>query len=280
MSRRSRKHLWTAIAVISGAAALWFGVSLVRTLWGYRQGDEDLKQVYALMESISQDSDVDFEENIPDGGGSDVQAADAVQEEAGGLSKADQARLASYNALKELNGNVIGWVRIEDTVVNYPVMQTPDDPNYYLHHGFDGAYSSYGMIYMDAGCVLGESLNYVLYGHHMRNGSMFAELDNFRNEEYYKEHKVIHFDTLDELGEYEVAAVICMPASRLGRDFITMMAAETEESYGAFVDYVKENSFFDTGIVPQWPEQLLTLTTCEYTLTDGRLMVIARKIEE
>ena len=91
MSRRSRKHLWTAIAVISGAAALWFGVSLVRTLWGYRQGDEDLKQVYALMESISQDSDVDFEENIPDGGGSDVQAADAVQEEAGGLSKADQA---------------------------------------------------------------------------------------------------------------------------------------------------------------------------------------------
>ncbi len=264
------------MAVISGAAALWFGVSLVRTLWGYRQGDEDLQQVYALMESISQNEDMDSEENNTYTGGNATHTEIVGKE----LSKEERARLASYQALNKLNGDVIGWVRIEDTVVNYPVMQTPDAPDYYLHRGFDGDYSSYGMIYMDAGCVLGESLNYVLYGHHMRNGSMFAELDNYRNEEYYKEHKIIHFDTLEELGEYEVVAVIRMPASRLGRDFVTMMAAETEESYGAFIDYVKEKSFFDTGIVPEWPEQLLTMTTCEYTLTDGRLMVIARKVAE
>ena len=134
-------------------------------------------------------------------------------------------------------------------------------------------------IYMDEDCDLDAGCpNFVLYGHHMKNGSMFAALEKYTSEEFYREHPEILFDTLEEIGRYQVAAVFKMPGAQITEAFAGTLLAATEEDYNAFIAYAKEHSLYDTGVTPQWPEQLLTLGTCEYTYEDGRLFVVGRAV--
>ena len=186
--------------------------------------------------------------------------------------------LVRYADLYAENHDMVGWLTISDTPIDYPVMQTPETPDFYLKRGFDKKYSAYGMIYMDEDCDLDAGCpNFVLYGHHMKNGSMFAALEKYTSEEFYREHPEILFDTLEETGRYQVAAVFKMPGAQITEAFAGTLLAATEEDYNAFIAYAKENSLYDTGVTPQWPEQLLTLGTCEYTYEDGRLFVVGRK---
>ena len=104
------------------------------------------------------------------------------------------------------NSDLVGWVSIPGTRIDYPVMQTKDNPDFYLKHAFDKSYSSYGVPYVQENCDIGISDNLVLYGHHMNNGSMFSDLCKYESEDFYREHKIIHFDTLESFGEYEVIA--------------------------------------------------------------------------
>ena len=104
------------------------------------------------------------------------------------------------------NSDLVGWITVPGTRIDYPVMQTKDNPNFYLKHAFDQSYSSYGVPYMQENCDIGISDNLVLYGHHMNNGSMFSDLCKYESEDFYREHKTIRFDTLDSFGEYEVIA--------------------------------------------------------------------------
>ena len=172
-----------------------------------------------------------------------------------------------------------GWIQIDGTPINYPVMHTPEDPDFYLSHGFDKKSSVYGMIYMDAGCSPDkDGMNYLLYGHHMKNGSMFASLKRYQSEEYCKKNPQIRFDLTDSCGKWEIFAVLRMSAADLTREKNKMLAAGTRESYQALMEYVEKNRLYDTGGLPQWPQKLLTLVTCEYTEKDGRLFVFARRL--
>ena len=203
--------------------------------------------------------------------GEDKEASDVRREE-------EEARLLQYRELKKANSDVAGWIRVDGTVIDYPVMQTPETPDFYLKRGFDKKYSAYGMIYMDEDCDLDAGCpNFVLYGHHMKNGSMFAALEQYTSEEFYREHPELFFDTLEETGRYQVAAVFKVPGAQITEAFAGTLLAATEEDYNAFIAYAKEHSLYDTGIAPRWPEQLLTLVTCEYTYEDGRLFVVGRK---
>lgn len=268
-SREALRFLLALLALFSVIAALWFGYSYYRTLEEYRRGNEDLNSLYEKMGGIPALPEPK-EEAVTEG-----KDLEAVRE------RAERIRLASYRKLAEENNDVIGWVRIDGTVVDYPVMHTPKQPDYYLKRGFDKEYSVYGMVYLDGGCWIGEGCpNYLLYGHHMKNGSMFAPLEEYTEKEYYKAHPIIGFDTLEEVADYEVAGAFKIEAGEINREFAKMLAARTEEDYKKLVDYMKKNSFYDTGIEPEWPQQLVTLTTCEYTKGDGRFLVVARKIEK
>lgn len=144
-----------------------------------------------------------------------------------------------------------GWIRVDGTVIDYPVMQTPETPDFYLKRGFDKKYSAYGMIYMDEDCDLDAGCpNFVLYGHHMKNGSMFAALEKYTSEEFYREHPEILFDTLEETGRYQVAAVFKTPGTQITEAFAGTLLAATEEDYNAFIAYAKEHSLYDTGSRP------------------------------
>ena len=187
--------------------------------------------------------------------------------------------LAQYTALYGENTDLVGWIMIDNTVINYPVMQTPNDPDFYLHQNFRKEEASSGMIYIDGNCRMdGTSRNLLIYGHHMRNGAMFASLQRYDSKSYYLSHPYVMFNTLDETAVYQVVAAFKQPAVTVDESFKNMLLAETDEEFNRLLAYANAHRFYDTGVTMDSSDRLITLTTCEYTQGDGRFFVIAKKI--
>ena len=179
------------------------------------------------------------------------------------------------------NSDLVGWVSIPGTRIDYPVMQTKDNPDFYLKHAFDKSYSSYGVPYVQENCDIGISDNLVLYGHHMNNGSMFSDLCKYESEDFYQEHKIIHFDTLESFGEYEVIAAFKTVAySQEGFKYYHFVRAESAEQFDEYIAECKELALYDTGVTAEYGDKLITLSTCEYSRTNGRMVVLAKLMEE
>ena len=180
-----------------------------------------------------------------------------------------------YNA----NADFIGWLTIEGTNINYPVMQTPNSPDFYLKHSFDKGYSEYGVPYMQENCRLGLSDNCIIYGHHMQDGSMFADLCKFESEDFYKEHKTFCFDTLGAYGKYEIVCVFKTSVySADGFKYYHFVDAANAEEFNAYLSTCQALALYETGVSAQYGDRLLTLSTCEYSRTNGRMVVVAKLI--
>ena len=188
--------------------------------------------------------------------------------------------IPGYQEIYELNPHTVGWLKIEGTKLDYPVLQTPDDPNYYLYRDFDGKDSKRGSVYAwGAADINTPSDNITLFGHNMADGTMFATLNNYVNKYYWEENNLIFFDTLNEYHMYKIFAVFKTSAN-IGEGFSyhQFVDAENEAEFDAFVQTCKSLSFYDTGITPVYGDKIITLSTCEYTLDNGRLVVCAVRI--
>ena len=192
------------------------------------------------------------------------------------------AEMTAYEKYAEVyaqNNDFVGWLCIEGTNINYPVMQTPEDPNYYLKRAFDHSYSDYGVPYVQENCVLGISDNIVIYGHNMSNGSMFADLCRYEKKSFWQEHPMIHFDTLSGYGEYEIVTVFKTVAySQEGFKYYHFVDAESEADFDAFLAQCRELELYNTGVDAEYGDQLITLSTCEYSRKNGRMVIVAKKI--
>lgn len=185
--------------------------------------------------------------------------------------------LPEYAARYEENPDLIGWMVIEGTPINYPVMQTPDRVDYYLKRNFSKERSEHGCLYVRESCdVFAPSDNLTIYGHHMKDGSMFAGLDQFRKKSFWEEYHTINFDTLYERHTYTVFAVFVTTAS-VGEGFAYHLFEDAvdEAAFNDFVATCKALSDYDTGLTPQYGDKLITLSTCEYSQINGRLVVVA-----
>lgn len=189
--------------------------------------------------------------------------------------------LPEYAALYLQNDDMVGWIEIEGTKLNYPVLQTPDEKDFYLHRDFNKENSKHGAIYVQENCdVWTPSDNVVIYGHNMKDGSMFATLLKYRKQEYWEEHRFIRFNTLLEQHTYEIVAVFKTTATiGKGFDYHLFVEAENEEEFHDYMKKIRELSYYDTGVDAEYGDKLITLSTCEYTLTNGRLVVVAKRIQ-
>lgn len=191
----------------------------------------------------------------------------------------EQTAFEKYKVVYEQNNDFVGWISTPGTNIDYPVMQTIDNPNYYLKHSFEKQYSDYGVPYVQENCDLALSDNCVLYGHHMNNGSMFADLCKYADEDFYREHKTIRFDTLSGFGEYEIVAAFKTVAySEQGFKYYHFVNADSAEDFAAYIAKCKELAFYDTGVTAEYGDKLITLSTCEYSRQNGRMVVVAKKI--
>ena len=195
-----------------------------------------------------------------------------------GLGK--QGILAEYVSWYEKCQDVVGWIRIPGIKTDDPVMQTPGNKNYYLDHDINGNKNKYGELYIREQCdVFAPSDNLVIYGHHMKDGTMFGQLDKYLNESFWESHQYIYFDTLYEKQTYRIFAVFKTSANPgAGFSYYKFNDAADAQEFDAYVATCKELSFYDTGITPVYGDKLITLSTCEYTLSNGRFVVVAVRV--
>ena len=179
----------------------------------------------------------------------------------------------------DMNNDMVGWIYIPGTKVNYPVMQSPDSKDYYLNHSFYKQWSDWGAIYAREDCdINAPSDNITLYGHHMIDKSMFASLDSYKRQSFWQEHQTFSFDTLYERHTYQIFAVFKTTGNIGGFPYHQFVNAADEAEFNKFVADIKAMDFYETGITAQYGDKLLCLSTCEYTQNNGRFVVVAKRI--
>ena len=189
--------------------------------------------------------------------------------------------LDEYKNLYNSNKRLIGWLKIDDTKIDYPVMQTTNN-EYFLNHNFNQQSDRNGALFLDKDCdVLEPSTNLIIYGHHMKSGNMFGTLDKYSSEEFYKEHPVIQFDSIYEKGTYEVMYVF---RSKIYSDedvvfkYYQFIDAGSEQEFNSNMQEMASMSLYDTGVTASYGDRLLTLSTCDYYVDDGRFVVVAKRV--
>lgn len=190
--------------------------------------------------------------------------------------------LPEYETLYNKNKKLIGWLKIDDTNIDYPVMQTANN-EYYLDHNFNQEYDKNGSIFMDASCdVVHRNTNLILYGHHMKSGKMFGNLNSYSSQEYCEKHSTIRFDTIYEKGLYQVMYVF---RSRIYNEdevvfkYYQFFDAASEKEFESNMQEMAALSLYDTGVTASFGDELLTLSTCDSSEPDGRFVVVAKRIE-
>jgi len=190
--------------------------------------------------------------------------------------------LEEYASVYELNKSLVGWIRIDDTKVDYPVMQTKNN-DYYLNHNFDQEKDNNGSIFIDKDCsIWPRSQNLIIYGHNMKSGKMFGSLKNYKNLDYYKKHPYIQFDSLYEKGKYEVMYVfseVVHDEVEVAFKYYQFINANSETEYNSYMKDMAEMSLYDTGVQSRYGDALITLSTCDYTENAERFVIVAKKVE-
>ncbi len=196
----------------------------------------------------------------------------------------------------QMNDDSVGWLKIDGTVIDYPVMQTPSDEQFYLNRDFNGKYSAYGCIIADTDSVIGTgtgaedyadgtrpSTNIILHGHNMKNGTMFGGLDSYRDRAYEKSHSIIKFSSLYEDREYEICAVFLSQVYKKGQTdvfkYYQFFNAGSEEEFNDFYENIKKMSMYDTGVTASYGDEFITLSVCAYHVDNGRLVVVGKRIK-
>lgn len=173
--------------------------------------------------------------------------------------------------LRKRNQDVIGYLEIPDTTISYPVMQSKDNPDFYLNHDIDKNYSFYGTPYLSAYCDLEKSDNLIIYGHNINGGKMFGALTQYRNEKFYKQHKEILFTTKGKK-KYKIFSVISINKNDF--PYWKFVMAQDEPDYDKFINKAKKYSIYNIDITPKYGEKILTLSTCDNSRGDDYRFVV------
>ncbi len=189
--------------------------------------------------------------------------------------------LDEYITLYNSNQNLIGWLSIDDTNIDYPVMQCGDN-EFYLNHNFDSDEDSSGTLFLDCNCdAIRGNDNYIIYGHHLSGGNMFGNLEKYEDPDYCAQHCYIRFDTIYETGLYQVMFAF---RSRVYNEdevcfkYYQFIDVNSEEEFYSYMDEMESMSLYDTGVRAVYGDELLTLSTCDYHETNGRFVVVAKRI--
>lgn len=277
--RRRRSRMYTLSRILFIVFFLVFLGSLAGIAVCTWQDWRDAQAFAGLNELVTDPAEPETTQPVATQSTEPTEIPDSQGEENG---SGEREILAKYRTVYEMNSDLYGWLSIDGLPFSYPVMHTPEDEEYYLRRSFDGAYSRSGVPFIDADCEEGCG-NYLIYGHNMTNGTMFAQLEAYADESFWREHPIIEFDTLYEEGEYEVFAVFY---SRVFYKYETNKFRFYEyadlrdpDVFSEYVNGVRELALYDTGADVSYGDELITLITCSYTnrIENERFVVVARK---
>ena len=196
-------------------------------------------------------------------------------------TETETERMLQVKELQKENPDIVGWLEIEGTEINYPVLQDNDN-EYYMTHNYKKEYSKDGSLFLDKDYDWEiPSTNLLIYGHNNSNNKMFHNLLDYKDESFYKEHPTIKFTTEKEDAEYEIIAtfysrVYYKSETNVFR-YYYFLNAESEQEFNDYIENSKQASLYDTGKTAEYGDQLITLSTCSYHTENGRFAVVARK---
>ncbi len=285
--QKKKKRLKKVLIAVGAVAAIILAVTLTKEIT-YRIENYKSKQKLAQLQELVTQAQLDAELNKKEvtpvlAAPTEVPAEPtAAEEPAEPTPSPIPTVLAEYAELYARNSDMVGWIRIPDTVVNYPVMQTRSEMEYYLLRDFDKNDDKNGLPFVDSRSdVFEPTTNVIIYGHCMNSGAMFATLLNYKDEAYYKEHPIIYFDTIYEHAEYEIIACFQSKVAYIDEKvfrYYAFIDTEVEEEFDEFVANVRSLAYYDTGVTAEFGDSLITLSTCDKEISNGRMVVVARKI--
>ena len=290
---------------VLGRLFVFLAIGLLAVFAGVEIKDVyETRQIAQMKEELDKNSEEKSAENSQDvKNNSDTNIEDIVSEDDDTAQNADYSdlgklitspwdtsyeeenltMLSEFVDLYATNQDLVGWLEVVDTDINYPVMQTPTDPEYYLRRDFNGNSDSNGTLFVDYRCdTINPTTNTIIYGHNMKSGKMFGGLKSFLKEDYYNSHKTIIFKTLYFEEEYEIVAV---GLSEVGYNddgnykYYDFIDAVTEGELQEYIDNIKSMAVYDDTDEINYHDKLLTLSTCNSYTEDGRLFVVARRVK-
>lgn len=283
------------VFVLSVAGLLGYGIC---SLWQNKSNRDTQKE----LQSIRQDAEESLQYELPlDEKGlpiGEIAAAlvdiyrDVAPEKE--IGKAPEI-LPKYQELYEINSDLAGWLTIDGTVIDYPVMQTPEEEDHYLQLDFYGQPNKNGCLILDTDSTAGTgmkscdyangiapSTNLIIHGHTMKSGEMFGSLKLYADAEYGAEHAVIRFDSLYEEREYELLAVFYSQVYYESDNvfkYYKFFQADTQEEFDDWYENIKAMSLYDTGVKAQFGDEFITLSCCAYHVEDGRFVVVGKRMK-
>ena len=256
MSDKVKSRLIIAGAAFCAALFLFSGAMLCREYLDQKQSAEAFDEVAGLVKE-----DVE----LPT-----LELADDPAQEPEELTAFEK-----YADVYAQNSDLVGWISIPGTRIDYPVMQTKDNPNFYLKHAFDKSYSSYGVPYMQENCDIGISDNLVLYGHHMKNGSMFKDISRYKDQGYFDQHSEIILYTPEREIHLKALAAVCTSPDAIRR--------KTEFASGEeFASYIQQMTAGASASAPIEGTivRLYSFVTCSYEFNNARTILYAYEAAE
>lgn len=265
--RRSRgKSVVALLLIVSLSAAAYLGWKGLAELAERRAGDDYYAQLAQQVDMPAASASAQPAEVEPD----------EPLAEVNDVLRAQDGSSIDFDALRETCPDVVGWVRIEDTAIDYPIVRG-DDNSFYLSHLPDRTANAAGSIMMDCACdpEFGSTVS-ILHGHHMRSGAMFGDLDEYASEAYFREHPMMRLFTPDGDFDVEIFAACTVDGSAFG--YPTDFAGERE--FDAFVDDLQFRTVYDTGADAKYGDRVLLLSTCAYSFDTARFVVAGRIVED
>lgn len=248
------------LAMIVGAV-VYLGYIMLQYHRGNAEYDALERKVF---EEAAADEAVNDNQNVEEPGNSETVTS---------ISAEDRKVMTALRELMEENENVIGWIAFDNMDLSYPIMQGTDN-TYYLKHTYSGEENSAGSIFMEAGNHPDfNDCHTIIYGHNMKNLSMFGRLKKYKTEEFYEEHQYFTIYTDEEVYRYRIFAYYDIPEDG---DIYTI-GYSADDEFGKFIDKMKRRSYYDTGVEVTKDDKIVTLSTCS---TTGNRFVINAKREE
>ena len=260
--------------VVCMSAAVYLGVKGVQELRDRKAGVDYYEQLGTQIVTTAESADTAACETIaPDAEETLVPGAQEVLPAEPDGQVVDIPRLqVDFAALRESCPDVVGWIRINDALIDYPVVQGKNN-EFYLSHLPNGAANSGGSIMMDISCAADFSSDVtILHGHHMKNGAMFGDLDEYKDPEYFAAHPVIELCTPDGNYEAQIFAAYTVNAHSFGYE----ANFGSEKAFNSYVQKAMAATPFDAGVDVAYGDRLLLLSTCNYSFKDARFIVIGK----
>ena len=274
--KRKKKIIYNICMIVLICIFVCSGIYLGAYFWQTKRNEDKVNDLKKLI-----DYDSNVSENHDNGDLSDASVTDAV-------NNIEYVTIDGVNVQKKFkelyakNHDFMGWLTIDGTDIDYPVMQSLDDEEYYLHRDFDKTYSYPGTLFIDTSSdVKSPSDNILIYGHHMQSGKMFGKLEDYADKDYYENHRYIFFDTIYGDGTYEVIAAFYSKIYDKDYDgfkYYQFFDAYDKEQFDYYVSNCKALTSYDISETAEYGDKLISLSTCAYHTTNGRFVVVAKKI--